>query len=321
MTGCCAFVDDSKWQRFEYTEPEMGVPFHLKFYAPNEAEAERIVRLAYARIEQLNDIFSDYEPASELNRLCLTPAGQPTKLSPELFAILAQSQTLSRQTVGAFDITAGPAVRLWRVARRQLRLPDDEALKAALSRVGFEKLKLNTETQTATLAINQMQLDLGGIAKGWAVDEVVHILESNGIRRAFVAASGDIRVTGQPLGREGWRIEVRNVDEFGTLYPRTIHLKHQALSTSGDTVQYIEINGRRWSHIVDPRTALGLTHRLQVIVIAKTSTEADSQATALSVLGLEKGKAFADSKHIRALFLNLKNETPQITPSNHWRWQ
>lgn len=298
----------------------MGVPFHLKFYAPSEAAAERIARQAYARVEQLNTIFSDYDPTSELSRLCRAPVGKPVKLSPELFAILAASHKLSRQTAGAFDITAGPAVRQWRVARRQRKLPEANVLTAAGARIGFEKLKLNAEARTATLAVENMQLDLGGIAKGWAVDEVIRILEQNAIRRAFVAASGDIRTTGPPLGREGWRIEIRNVDEFGNLYPRTLHLKHQSLSTSGDTAQFVEIASRRYSHIVDPRTGIGLTHRLQVTVVAPTSTQADSQATALSVLGLNEGKTFANENNIRALFLNLKGETPTITPTKNWRW-
>ena len=319
FAGCCSLPDDSAWKRFEYVDPEMGVDFHLKFYAPDQAAAERIARQTYARVEQLNGIFSDYEPGSELNRLCHRPAGQPVKVSRELFDILQRAQKLARETDGAFDITAGPMIRLWRTARRQQKLPPAQALVAVKNRVGFEKIKLNKHHRTVILLAAKMQLDLGGIAKGYAVDEAMKILKANCIRRAFVAASGDMLTSDPPPDREGWRVEIRNVDQFGNLYPRTVHLKHQALSTSGDTEQFVEINDRRYSHIVDPQTGHGLTNRIQVPVVSNSSTTADSHATALNVLGLEQGLKFAENKKLRALFLELKNNKPRITQSTDWR--
>jgi thiamine biosynthesis lipoprotein len=317
--GCCSLPDDSAWQRFEYVDPEMGVDFHLKFYAADRPTAERIARKTYARVEQLNAIFSDYHPASELNRLCQKLHGQPVKVSRELFDILQRAQTLARETDGAFDITAGPMIRLWRTARRQQKLPTPEALAAVKPRVGFEKIKLNARNRTVTLLAPEMQLDLGGIAKGYAVDEAMKILKANCIRRAFVAASGDMLTSAPPIDREGWRVLVRNVDQFGNLYLRTVHLKHQALSTSGDTEQFVEFNGRRYSHIVDPRTGHGLTHRIQVTVISEASTKSDSHATVISVLGIERGLNFAKQKKLQAIILDLKNEKPRVTESTHWR--
>jgi thiamine biosynthesis lipoprotein len=317
--GCCSLPNDAAWKRFEYVDPEMGVDFYLKFYAKDRPTAERIARQTYARVEALNAIFSDYHPASELNRLCQKPHGQPVKVSPELFNILQRAQTLARETNGAFDITAGPMIRLWRTARRQQKLPPAKALAAVKSRVGYEKIKLDPRTGTVTLLAAKMQLDLGGIAKGYAVDEAMKILKANCIHRAFVAASGDMLTSAPPIGRQGWRILIRNVDQFGNLYPRTVFLKHQALSTSGDTEQYIEINGQRYSHILDPRTGHGLTHRMQVTVISEASTTADSYATAISVLGLKTGLKFANQKKLQAIILDLKNEKPRITESAHWR--
>jgi thiamine biosynthesis lipoprotein len=320
FAGCCGLPDDSAWKRFEYVDPEMGVDFHLKFYAPDQAAAERIARQAYARVEQLNGIFSDYEPGSELNRLCHRPAGQPVKVSRELFDILQRAQKLARETDGAFDITAGPMIRLWRTARRQQKLPAAEALTTMKSRVGFEKIILNKQQRTVTLMAEKMQLDLGGIAKGYAVDEAMKILKANCIHRAFVAASGDMLTAAPPLGRPGWRVEIRNVDQFGNLYPRTVHLKHQALSTSGDTEQFVEINGQRYSHIVDPRTGHGLTSRIQVTVVSEVSTKSDSHATALSVLGLKAGLNFAKQNQVAVLILELKGKTPHIAFSDQWLW-
>ena len=297
----------------------MGVDFHLKFYAKDLPTAERIARETYARVETLNAIFSDYNPASELNRLSQKPHGQSVKVSRELFDILQRAQQLARETAGAFDITAGPMIRLWRTARKQQKLPSPVALAAVKNRVGYKKIRLNARNRTVTLLAANMQLDLGGIAKGFAVDEAMKTLKANCIHRAFVAASGDILTSGPPIGHEGWRVLIRNVDQFGNVYPHTVHLKHQALSTSGDTEQFVKINGRRYSHIVDPRTGYGLTHRIQVVVVSEASAKSDSHATAISVLGHKAGLAFAKRKELQTLFLDLKSEKPHVTQSLYWR--
>lgn len=318
LAGCQTVPDDSGWQRYEYVEPEMGVDFHLKFYAPNRSEAERIAMAAYARVEALNGIFSDYDPASELSRLGRMQAGKPVAISRELFDIIQRSQALSRQTQGAFDVTAGPSVRFWRRARKQGQMPPVEELRAAQNLVGYQQLVLNPAEQTVTLRSTNLQLDLGGIAKGYAVDEAMAVLKANGITRAYVAADSDLLTSGPPLGKEGWKIELRNVDDFGNLYPRTIYLKNLALSTSGDTEQFVVIDGRRYSHIVDPRTGIGLTSRIQATVVAKDSTTADSHATAICVLGKQAGLQFADRRQMQMLVLDLAGDRPQITVSRHW---
>ena len=210
-------------------------------------------------------------------------------------------------------------IRLWRTARKQQKLPSPVALAAVKNRVGYKKIRLNSRNRTVTLLAANMQLDLGGIAKGFAVDEAMKTLKANCIHRALVAASGDILTSGPPIGHEGWRVLVRNVDQFGNLYPRTVHLRHQALSTSGDTEQFVEINGRRYSHIVDPRTGYGLAHRMQVTVVSKASAKSDSHATAISVLGHKAGLAFAKRKELQTLILDLKSEKPRVTQSLYWR--
>jgi len=319
LTGCQTVPDDSTWQRFEYVNPKMGTKFRLKFYAPNQVTAERVARLAYNRVEKLNAIFSDYSPSSELNHLCAKPHGKPIPVSSDLFNIIQQSQQLARETGGAFDITAGPSVRLWRQSRKHVQMPTADSLAAATKRVGFQKIRLNPRKRTVTLMSAGMQLDLGGIAKGYAVDEAMRILKQNGIRRAFVAASGDMLTSGPPIGSEGWRVEIRAVDEFGNIYPRTIHLKHQALSTSGDTEQFVEVNGQRYSHIIDPRTGIGLTNRIAVTVAAASSTVADSRATAISVLGVNKGMDYANSEKLQVLILTMGNKKHRLLKSPHWK--
>ena len=323
LAGCqIKAPDDSAWQRFEYVEPEMGVDFHLKFYAPNRPEAERIAKAAYARVEELNGIFSDYDPGSELSRLGRAPVGESIAVSPELFDILQRAQVLARDTRGAFDVTAGPSVGFWRQARKRGQMPRVEELHAAQKRVGYQQLSLNAVNRTVSLRAANLQLDLGGIAKGYAVDEAMAVLKANGIARAYVAADSDLLTSGPPPDKVGWKIELRNVDEFGNLYPRTVFLKHIALSTSGDTQQFVEINGRRYSHIVDPRTGIGLTSRIQVTVMSSDSVTADSHATAVCVLGKQAGLQFADRRQLQSLVLELAGDRPQVTPSRAWKvWE
>jgi len=240
-------------------------------------------------------------------------------VSTELFDVLSKSQELSIQTRGAFDVTAGPSVRFWRKVRKQGEMLPLQELREAQSRVGFHQVKLNERLNAVTLRAPNLQLDLGGIAKGFAVDEAMQILNQKGIYRAFVAASGDMLAGEAPLGKPGWKVEVRNVDQFGNIYPRAIYLCNQALSTSGDTEQFVEIDGRRFSHIVDPRTGIGLTSRIQVSVISGSSIVSDSYATAICVLGKQQGLQFAERRKLQVLIMEMDGATPRVSASANWK--
>ena len=319
ITVILVFTACQTWPRFEYVQPEMGVVFRIQFHAPNNATARRAAQQVYDRIEALNAIFSDYDPDSELNRLTRHPVGQPVKVSPELFGILQRAQKLARETNGAFDITAGPFTKLWRRARRQQKLTDPALLKKATQSVGYEKLRLNPANCTVTLLSENMRLDLGGIAKGWAADEALAILRKHNLHRALCAASGDIAIGQPPPGKIGWRVSIRALDQQGNFYTRTLHLKNCAISTSGDTIQFIEIDGKRYSHIVDPRTGHGLTTRIMVTVIADSATETDSQATAISVLGIENGIKFAGDNRLAAIITPMDAEGKEAKKTPQWR--
>ncbi len=319
LAACATSSDKSAWQRFEFNEPEMGVNFGLTFYARDKSAARRAAKEVYERIEALNAIFSDYNPNSELNRLTHQPVGRSVKVSEELFVILQLAQSLSLETNGAFDITAGPYTRLWRQARRQKKLAGPILLKQAAQSVGHEKLNLNSTTRTVTCLALGMRLDLGGIAKGWAADEALSVLRKHGITRSLCAASGDIAIGDSPPGKEGWEVGVRALDKHGNFYNRTLSLRNCAVSTSGDTFQFIEIGGQRYSHIVNPRTGLGLTNRIMVSVIADKAMETDSQATAISVLGAQNGMTYAKKKGIAVIITPMhgKNQTVRTSP----QWQ
>mgnify|MGYP000684070504 CR=1 FL=1 len=286
----CATAPPRLLQRYEFERPQMGVPFRLVMYAPDETAAETAAAAAFARIKEINAIMSDYEDASELTLLSRSAGlGRPVPVSKDLWRVLSRAHALARQSGGAFDVTAGLYVNLWRRARRVHQLPAADRLAEAKRATGFDKMKLDHRRQSVELTAPGVRLDLGGIAKGYAVDEALAVLRRHGIRSALVAGSGDLAVSGPPPGKDGWRIEIAPHEAATNASPRFALLRHRALATSGDLFQHVEIEGKRYSHIVDPRTGLALTDHSLVTVIARDCATADSLATALSVLGPEAG--------------------------------
>jgi FAD:protein FMN transferase len=276
-------------QRFEFEEPHMGTKFRIVLYAPDRASADKAAKAAFARVEELNKIMSDYLPDSELMRLAkkneTKPAG-PVKVSDELFYVLSKAQEVSELSEGTFDVTVGPIVRLWRQARKDRVLPDADVLAAALKRVGYKNIELDPKEKSVSLKIPGMLLDLGGIGKGYAADEALKTIGNFGITSALVAASGDIAVSKAPPGRDGWRIDIAQLPGDKKLWQ--VLLADAAVSTSGDAEQFVEIAGVRYSHIVDPRTGIGLKGRRSVTVVAKHGVYADSLTKMASILPAEK---------------------------------
>jgi FAD:protein FMN transferase len=281
----CQSTPPTALTRYEFSKPQMGAPFRIVLYARDKQQAEAAANAAFRRVEQLNQILSDYDTDSELNQLSRTAgSGKAVPVSRDLWNVLEASQRLANLSDGAFDVTVGPYVNLWRKARREQKFPDTNRLAEARQAVGYDKLRLSN--RTARLLVPDMKLDLGGIAKGYAVDEAMKVLKQDGIRHALVAAAGDIAVSKAPPDKPGWQIEIGSP-------PKIVSLANTAVSTSGDLFQNVELSGIRYSHIVDPRTGIGLTNRLMVTVIARDSSTADALATAISVLGPEKGRSLA----------------------------
>jgi FAD:protein FMN transferase len=285
----------AKLTRFEFSETHMGTRFSIILYATDASSATRASNAAFNRIEELDAIMSDYRATSELMTICRKPAGQWIKVSHDLFRILAESQELARRTNGAFDVTVGPVVRLWRRARRTGEMPDPERLARAIESTGYDKLRLDRKASSVRLEKPGMLLDLGGIAKGYAADEAMLRLKREGIRHALIAAGGDIVVSRPPPGRRGWLIGIAPLEPANKSPKDYLLLQDAAVSTSGEKEQYVEIGGVRYSHIVDPRTGLGVTGHSNVTVIARSGTVSDSLATAVSVLGPKRGLEIINS--------------------------
>jgi FAD:protein FMN transferase len=307
-------------RRFEFTEPHMGTAFTLILYSGDDATASRASRAAFDRIKQLDQILTDYDPDSELMKLCARAGGPPVAVSPDLFEVLARSKALYERSEGAFDVTIAPVVRLWRRARRERVKPDPELLAKALALVGSDALQLDPTRRTVELKRPGMKLDVGGIAKGYASEEAIKALKGQGISSALVAGSGDIVVSGPPPGRPGWSIEVAPLkpEAEGGSSP-TILLKDAAVSTSGDAEQFVEIDGIRYSHVVDPKTGLGLTERRSVTVIAREGITADGLDTAACILGPEKGLGLIESTPGAAgLFVRITPKGQEVRESKGW---
>jgi thiamine biosynthesis lipoprotein len=273
--------------RFEFESKHMGTTVRVVLVAPDRPAAEAAAKAAFARIAEVEQSLSDYKSDSEVMRLCKandTDPGKPRPVGDHLWTVLEAGQKLAAKSDGAFDVTCGPVVRLWRLARRTQQMPDPKELAETLGKVGYRKLTLGD--RTATLAVPGMRLDFGGIGKGYAADQALAVLRERGIPQAMVAVAGDIACGDPPPGQDGWQVDIAPLAAGRP--PRSLTLANKAVSTSGDLEQFVEIGGVRYSHVLDPRTGLGLTGRRSVTVIARRGIDADSLTKVASVLPLER---------------------------------
>ncbi len=298
--------------RFEYEGQKMGTQIRLVFYASDPVVADSASKAVFSRIDELNTILSDYLEDSELNQLCQRPK-QPVKVSGDLFEALFESVEIAKSTEGAFDITAGPLIRLWRDARKSKILPNSKEIKKALKVVDHRNITFLGKDEVR-LEKENMQLDLGGIGKGFAADEALEVLKAHGIYSALIDMGGDITVGDPPPDMEYWTLAFYYYDKEGKEVAQKIKLKNQAIATSGDLYQFLEVDGIRYSHIVDPKTGMALNSRIQVTVIAPKGTLADGYASAFSVMGIGKTKEKIDQ--IRGLNAFIVEQAPH----KHLQW-
>lgn len=300
----------SELKLFQFNEPHMGTLCVIRLYAEDELKAKEAATAAFARIEEVNQCASDYLPESELSRFNLAPANQAIPVSADLFELFSSSVETARLTDGAFDITCAYAVQNWRRAKRQHKLPTAEATAHAVAMTHWDALKQDAGKRTVTKTLPGLLCDLGGIGKGYAANQALKVLQEHGITRAVVAASGDLAIGDAPPGKEGWDIELRafeKPEESDRLFH--VILKNAGCSTSGDLHQFMEIDGVRYSHIIDPKTGLGMTRRTACTVIAPDAAVSDAFDTPLCILGPEVGRKVADGlKGVSARWVTLDVE-------------
>ncbi|MEZ5162235.1 MAG: FAD:protein FMN transferase [Fimbriimonadaceae bacterium] len=258
----------------------MGMEVVIRCFAEDRAHAERGAKAAFRRFEQLEQSMSDYRRDSEIKLLVQNGVGKWSDVSRDHFAAIDKSIEVAKATDGAFDFTAGPIIKLWREARKTGKLPDPDLLTKAKEYIGWQNVEIDHRTRQVRIAKPGIEIDMGGVAKGFACDEGLAALRREGIRYAAVIAGGDMALGETPDEEEGWPVNIE-----GTYQPLSI--RNKSVSTSGSTEQFVEIGGKRYSHIVDPRTGEALTNRRQATVISRSGLNNDPWATAICVMGEE----------------------------------
>lgn len=313
------FQSKTELTLYRFTEPCMGTTCQINLYSTNKEEASRCADAAFLRVKQLDLIMSDYNPESELRQLCRRSGTGPVSVGVDLFKVLTRAKEVSELSNGAFDITVGPVVKLWRRARKSIQMPDKVELEAALKLVGYQSMVLDPLKKTVWLKKTGMLLDLGGIAKGYAADESLNVLRKMGISSALIAMGGDVALGDPPPNAKGWKVGIAPVLEEGDAASRYMVLANCAVSTSGDTEQYVELGGKRYSHLVNPKTGIGLSERISVSIVAPHGIDSDSLTKVVSILGVVKGmELVAKVPGISCRVVTRKNDLLEVKKSDNF---
>lgn len=296
--GACREAPPPALVRVRDVQRPMGTYMAITVHAPDEAAGRRAIGAAFARVKEVEAAISTWRTASDASKLNREAGGEPVAIAPDLAGLLKRAAAVSAETEGAFDVTVGPLMRLGRRTWRRGRRPTQEELAEAMAHVGYRDVELSADGKRARLAKAGTRLDFGAIGKGYIVDQAIGALRRAGIQVALVDAGGDLYALATPPGRAGWLIGVRDPDR-----PDEVQiLKHRlqvhdcAVATSGDYEQFVVIDGRRYSHILDPRTGQPVEHMSSVTVLAPDAATADAYATAFSVLGPKAAVDFAEKR-------------------------
>ena len=279
-----------------YPVRAMGTYVNVTIVTGDSAGSSGDAHAAHAAVHFVDSLMSNWTTTSEVARVNLVADSIPTVVEPHVFDVLARSLSVWRDSDGAFDITVEPLVRAWGFLGGPRRVPSEAEVRDAFAKVGARDVELDTTTHTARFHRRGMRVDLGGIAKGYAVDLAMRALLERGVRDALVDASGNMMSVGHPSGSPQWRIGLRDPhDRLG--YFARVRLEGDAISTSANYEQFVAKDGKRYGHILDPRTGRPAEGLLAVTVIAADATTTDAWDTPLYVLGLDaaRRKALARS--------------------------
>ena len=277
----------------------MGTFARVVAVAADSKIVDKAIEAALSEIQSVDKLMSDYKSDSEISQVNRDGFARAVTVSEPTYEVLKRSIEFSKITGGAFDITVGPLVDLWHSAKKKNAVPSEEELAAAKTKVGFEKLILDDQQRAVRFAVEGMRLDLGGIAKGYAVDKAIEAMQKAGAIGGMVDIGGDLKCFGKPpKGKTKWSIGLqnpklnKNTDESDLLF--VLKLDSAAVATSGDYQQFALIEGKRYSHIINRRTGAGAQGLSSVTIITDSATDADALATAVSVMGAAKGLALIE---------------------------
>jgi len=282
----CSAAVQAEWLQRE--EAIMGTRCAVELWSEDRKAGEAAMEAVLAEMRRIDALMSTYKPDSEISLVNAEAGKRPVAVSAELFSLLETSQQYSKLSSGAFDITYASVGYLYDYRAHQR--PDDAAVAAALPGVDYRQLKLDPARRTVSFGKPGMRIDLGGIAKGHAVDRGIEVLKARGVSRAMVNAGGDTRVIGDRFGKP-WVIGIRHPDRKDEVVMR-IPLEDAAFSTSGDYERYFDEDGVRHHHILDPKTGRSPHALRSVTIIASTATRTDGLTKTVFILGPEKGIEF-----------------------------
>ena len=301
------FTLSAQLKRFQFTQNKMGSPFNIIFYHNDSTKAILLADECFLLVDSFNAVFSDYSTDSEVGKLSVqTTIRQP--VTEELLNMIIQSKIAWMKSHKTFDITIGALSQLWRKTRIEKRFPSATEVKKVKLATGFNNLAINTSTKTISFKRIGMRLDFGGIVKGYAAQRVIDYLKSKNISIALADAGGDIAMSDSPPGKNGWSIGINLPEQENELWDKKLELKNCAVATSGDVYRFTLHKGKKYSHIIDPRTGYGVTSQRNVTVIAKDGATADWLATACSILPIEKALELARKENAALLIAILNDE-------------
>lgn len=303
---------------YHETRPAMGTTVEVYLYARDRMRAAALIETAFEEIERVEAALSSYRPTSEISRINVTASRGPVVTDPEVFGLIEQALDYSRRTGGAFDITVGALVRTSGFFRDDVHYPSPDELAEARATVGWQHVALDRATRTIRFLTPGIELDLGGIGKGFALDRAARILRRHGVTAALLGAGrSSYYAIGAPPDAEGWPIVISSPRDPAQVLS-TIRLHDRSLSTSGNAQKFFELDGKRYSHIIDPRTGEPSAGMLQVTVTAGTAAESDALATALFVLGPERAAALIGRGDEVAALLVTARETDDHVVAIAW---
>jgi len=288
--------------RYEASHDSMGTLFTIVAYGRDARFLAEVVNQAFDEIDSLDAQMSNYKPASELSRINRDAAREAVLVEPKLFQLIADSIRGSEEMGGAFDITVGPLMKTWGFFRGQGRVPTAQELSRVMKHVGYQHVQLDPEKRTIRFDVAGLELDLGGIAKGYAVDRAADILRSNGVTIALVSSgTSSIYALGAPPGERAWRVTLR--DPFHAHKAGDVaYLKNYSFSASGNYERFFTLGGKTYSHIMDPRTGRPVENVLSTAVLAPRGVESDILSK-FYVLGVEGTRRYlATHPQVSVLF-------------------
>lgn len=282
----------------------MACTYTIEAYGPDGQALPAILEAALDEVDRIDRLMSHYKADSPLSRINREAGSRPVAVDPELFDFLAECLRFSRQSDGAFDITVGPLMKAWGFFRGEGRLPGERELTEARARVGYQHVVLDESARTVRFAREGIELDLGGIAKGYAVDRAVALLKGRGVSAALVSAGGStVYALGSPPGKSGWNVEIEDPLDARKTALR-LSLKDRALSVSGTSEKWFEAGGKRYNHVMDPRTGHPVEGVLSVAVLAESGTMGDALDNAFFVAGVERTRErLTTLRDTQAIFL------------------